>query len=173
MLNLAKKLEVLANIAIILVAILITVVLVKSYILPSSTNTVAENEVRAGTHVPLPGVDWSASSQTLLLALSQNCHFCSESAPFYQRLAHERAQRGSLRLIAVLPQPVVDGQKYLSDLGLSVDDVRQVPLSSLGVVGTPTLILVNKVGVATEVWRGKLPGDAESQVLAKLKEGLP
>jgi len=114
-------------------------------------------------------VDWSKNSQTLLLALSQNCHFCSESAPFYQRLAEERAQRGNTRLIAVLPQTVGEAQKYLSDLGISVDEVRQAPLSSLGVVGTPTLVLVNRDGIATNVWRGKLPSDIESQVLAKLR----
>jgi hypothetical protein len=36
------------------------------------------------------------------------------------------------------------------------------------VSGTPTLILVNNEGVASDVWSGKLPADTESKVLSKL-----
>jgi hypothetical protein len=49
-----------------------------------------------------------------------------------------------------------------------VDDVKQVPLNTLGVRGTPTLLLVNDAGVVTDVWTGKLQPDQEAQVLAAL-----
>jgi len=77
-------------------------------------------------------------------------------------------RKGNTRLIAVLPQSVEAGRKYLSDLGITVDDIRQAQPSSLGVQGTPTLLLVNKDGVITSSWRGKLPPERELEVIAHL-----
>jgi len=72
------------------------------------------------------------------------------------------------RLIAVFPQPVDVGKKYLNDLGVAVDDVKQAQLNSIGVQGTPTLLLINKDGVVVNAWRGKLPADKEREVIARL-----
>jgi len=69
----------------------------------------------------------------------------------------------------VFPQPVAEGQKYLSDLGVTVDEVQQARLDSIGVMATPTLILANADGAVVESWTGKLPGEKESELLAKLK----
>jgi thioredoxin-related protein len=71
-------------------------------------------------------------------------------------------------LIAVLPQPVEDGRNYLNKLGVSVDEVRQLPLDKIGVQGTPTIILVDDSGVVRNSWIGFLPPDAELSVLKAL-----
>jgi len=71
-------------------------------------------------------------------------------------------------LVAVLPQPVADGQKYLSKLGVSVDEVRQLPLDKIGVQGTPTLILLDASGIVRNSWVGFLPPEAELDVLNTL-----
>lgn len=54
-------------------------------------------------------------------------------------------------------------------IGVSIAVVMQVPPGQVNVGGTPTLILVNSNGVVTDVWAGKLPPEAESQVLSKLQ----
>jgi hypothetical protein len=169
--NLVKRTEMVANVAIILVAILLGVILVKDYLLPKRQPPMpaAPAAIAPGTKLSMPGVDWKANGKTLVLALSTGCRFCTESGPFYQRLAQERAKSQNIRLVAVFPQPVAEAQKYLSDLGVSVDEVRQAPLDSIGVMATPTLILANADGAVAESWRGKLPGEKESELLAKLK----
>jgi hypothetical protein len=68
----------------------------------------------------------------------------------------------------VLPQPTEAGRKYLSGLGITIDDVRQIPLNVVGVAGTPTLILVDKEGTVKKVWMGKLPESAQSEVISQL-----
>ncbi len=103
------------------------------------------------------------------MALSTQCHFCSESAQFYQRVAQERTRAGSLRLVAVLPQPVDESQQYLKELGVTVDDVKQLRLDSIGVNGTPTLIMANSEGIVADSWRGKLSDEKELEVIARLK----
>ena len=166
-----KRIEFAANIAIIVVAILLGVALVRNYLFrsPAQTQIPAVAGIETGTKFSLSGVDWNASKQTLVMALSTKCHFCTESAPFYQRLAQERARNLNLRLIAVFPQKSQESLEYLKGLAINVDDVRQSELASLGVSGTPTLILLNSQGVVEETWRGKLNGDREGDVLRRLQ----
>jgi len=167
-----KKTELLANIAIIIVAVLLCGVLVKRYLLTGDQSFNDRNAVlriAAGTKVSLPEVDWAKNNRTLLLVLSKDCHFCSESAPFYQRLVRDLEGKDGIRLVAVLPQDVSEGRKYLDGLGVSINEVKQSNLESLGVSGTPTLIMVNSEGAVTDSWVGKLPPDKESEVLGRLQ----
>lgn len=102
-----------------------------------------------------------------MLAVSSTCHFCSESAPFYKTLA---SNKGDTRIVAVLPQSIEEGKKYLEKLGVMVDDVKQVALDEIGVSGTPSVLLVDNSGVVKNVWFGKLPADKEQVVLDALRK---
>lgn len=166
-----KKLEVLANISVIVIAILVGTVLVKRYWLPPSTQGTAQASpsnpstkgVQTGTRITLPGIDWRKSSRTLLLVLSTNCRFCTESAPFYVKLQDQKSS--DVRIVAVLPQPIADAKTYLDKLGVRVSEVAQSDLRSVGVSGTPTVLMINKEGVVTDSWVGKLSDDAAARVI--------
>jgi len=167
--TITQRLEVLTNLAIVFAAVLLSVVLIKNYLLPYySKDGPRDFRVPAGAKVSLPGVDWSNNNQTLLLVLQKGCHFCTESAPFYQRLVRETAGRENIHLIAVLPQTFDESKKYLDDLGVTIEEVKQAQLDSIGVYGTPTLILVNNQGVVITSWVGKLSADGEAEVLRRL-----
>ena len=168
-----KKVEVLANVVVIVTSLLLCSVVAKKYLLSNnsagktasadksaSAQAPVRPKIQPGTALTLPGVDWSKSERTLVLAVSTTCHFCTESAPFYQQL--QKAKPNNLRLIAALPQPTDEGRRYLTKLDVNLSEIVQVPLASIGVSGTPTLILVNDKGVVTESWVGKLP-DVEAQ----------
>jgi thioredoxin-related protein len=166
-----KKIELAVNLAIILVAIMIGFVFVKNYLLaPQSTPESRDYRVPAGTKMSLPEVDWAQNGQTLLLVLKKGCRYCAESAPFYQRLVREMAGQNKVRLVAVLPQEVSEGKKYLSSLDVPIDEVRQAELETLNVQGTPTLILVNGKGEVMESWAGRLPAEKEMEVLRRIEE---
>ena len=117
----------------------------------------------------LPDVDWEGNGRTLLLVLHKGCRYCTASAPFYQRLVSDGAGRGSVRLIAVLPEGIEEGRDYLKGLGVSIADVRQATPTSLGLRGTPTLVLVDNRGVVTRSWAGQLDAVGERQVLSSLQ----
>jgi thioredoxin-related protein len=169
--SITRRLESLANLAIIVVAVLLCFVLIKSYLLPDHSKDAARDwRVPAGARVSLPGVDWSGNDQTLLVVLQKGCHFCSESAPFYQRLVRETAGRGNIHLVALLPQAPDESRKYLDDLGVAIEDIKQGELDSVGVRGTPTLILINNQGAVMTSWVGKLSADGEAEVLRRLRE---
>ena len=58
---------------------------------------------------------------------------------------------GDTRLVAVFPQENGEGERYLSDLGVKVDEVEQASFGDLGISGTPTLILVDGGGKVVEL----------------------
>ena len=178
-----KKIEALANLAVIITSVVVCTVLVKHFLLPSSkqaavaATTAALSEVAAssrkrsmepGTKVSLPGVDWSKSDHTLLLALSTTCHFCTESAPFYQKLQKEK--RDNVRVVALFPQPLQDSRTYLDNLGLNVDEIVQSPLNSVGASGTPTLLLIDNKGAVINSWVGKLSDGAAEEVRLRVSK---
>jgi hypothetical protein len=162
MANASRKLDVITNVAVLCAALLVAVVAVKQYIItpPSAVPT----NIKAGAKVSLRNVDWSARPKTLVLAVSDKCHFCSESAPFYQRLTRH-LRDADVRIIAVLPQPVSDGVSYLQKLQVPITDVRQISFNTIPIGGTPTILLVNAKGIVEKTWLGKLDSKGESDVL--------
>jgi thiol-disulfide isomerase/thioredoxin len=178
-----KKLEVLANVAVVITSLVLCSVLVKKYFLSaakqeisveaaqpnsSGSNASRRSSIQAGTKISLPGIDWSKSSRTVVLALSTTCHFCSESAPFYQKLQQQK--QNGVSLVAVFPQPVGDSRNYLNKLGVRATDVVQSSLASVGVSGTPTLPLVDNEGSVTTSWVGKLSESEAAKVIAQIQQ---
>jgi thioredoxin-related protein len=116
-------------------------------------------------------VDWSQSDTTLVLALRKECHFCTASAGFYQRIAQQAAGQSNIRLVAVLPDSLADAKQYLESLKLPISEIKQSNLPGIGVQGTPTLILVDNKGIVQQSWVGRLPSDRETEVLKSLHLG--
>jgi hypothetical protein len=165
--HLHKRVELVANIANILVAVSLAAVLVKRFVFtPRTENTIQSN---VGNKLSQPDIDWTKSDKNVVLMLSNTCHFCTESAPFYKRLVQEQTQHGTFRLTAVLPQPVSDGQKYLSGLGVEISEIKQLVPGAIRIQGTPTILLVNNAGVVTQEWLGKLTAEEENEVLSRLR----
>ena len=160
-----KRINLVLNLAIVLVVILIGVVFAKNYL--HLGRSVPHRDFR-GTKVNLTGVDWTHNDQTLLLVLDQKCRFCTESAPFYQRLT-QMATNSRVRLVAVLPQDVAASREYLDSLKVPIEEVRQSSLDAMRVEGTPTLILVNGKGEVMEAWAGRLSTEEENEVLKTIE----
>lgn len=166
--NLHRRVELLANLGILVIALLLGITLVNRYLRPASPGPEATQEMRVkpGTKLSLSGMDWQRSENTLLMVLSTNCHFCSESSPFYQRLAQERVGGKEVRLVAVLPQPPAESEKYLAEHGINVDEIRQSTPGAVYAKATPTLILVDRTGAVVQSWVGKLPAEKEAEVIS-------
>lgn len=164
-----RKIELAANILIIVVAVLLIGVTAQRYFLspapvPGQTTRV---QPTLGTKINLPRTDWSGKPKTLILALQSGCHFCTDSAPFYKRL-QESVRDKNVRLVAVLPGRLEESTSYLNQLGLTNLEVKQTPLDTLQTSGTPTLILVNDKGEVTHFRVGRLRSDKEIEVINQL-----
>jgi len=162
-----------ANLATVAVAILLSIVLVRTFILPRTSSPGRQPPMQQsskGTNLKgvLPGVDWAKNGRTLVLALSTQCHFCTDSLPFFQQVSKDSGCH--VKLLAVLPQNKSDSGQFLSNGGVRVDEVRQASMDSIGVRGTPTLLLVDEKGTVTDEWQGKLSHEQEEQVLSELRK---
>ena len=183
-----RKLQFLSGIATVIIAILLCVITVKLFFPTSPTvnivnmsrpNTIPGNSISPvntappqmtpiGKAMPLENIDWKNNKKTLVLYIATTCHFCNESSPFYKRLVEKYSDGKNVKLIAVLPQTVDAAKEHLKSLEVNINEVYSAPLKSIGVTATPTLLLVNESGIVTEMWRGKLTGDRETEVLNKL-----
>jgi hypothetical protein len=169
--SVTRKLEVASNLAIITLAIVISILGVKRFFFADTANARNAQRAKPGFTVSVPGIDWRRNGQSLVLAFSPSCHFCTESAPFYQRLVKETTTDPTIRLVGVFPESADDGEAYLRNLGVSFPTVIKGSFDKLGVSGTPTLLLVNQDGVVSHVWIGKLNPDKEREVLQQIKPG--
>lgn len=161
----AKRLEIATNLAILCAFLLVGTLAIQRLREPSHS---APRQPTVGERVSLKGVDWSKSGKNLILALSTQCHFCSESAGFYRRLVPSALGSG-VQVIAVLPQSVSDSSSYLQKLNVKVPEILQSPLDSVDVTGTPTLLVVDRQGRIQNAWVGKLEPEREEQVVASFR----
>ncbi len=162
-----KRIEVVAYCATIVLSVIAGTVLIKEYLLPHPPKR-TESRITAGTKM-LVDYDWGKSNKTLLLVLSETCHFCNESAPFYQKLTSQFSDPEKLRFVAVFPQEVSSATKHLDELGVRVTEIRQAVPSAFGASGTPTLILISNDGTVVDSWVGKLSPEEESRVIEKVR----
>jgi hypothetical protein len=163
------KLEGIANVAVILVALAVGCVVLGRYVAAYR----APRPVGTGDRLAqIPGLDWKQHRHTLVLVLNTGCHFCQESIPFYQKLAQAQdPDANGVQLLAVFPNQADAVRQFTAHEGLSIRTVPEVPLQNLGVNATPTLILVNNEGRVERSWVGILTPRQENDLL-KLAAGL-
>jgi thioredoxin-related protein len=158
------KIEVVANIVVILLAVVIGSVYLKDRFSPPRTQS---NEVKAGDRLPrLDGWDWGAHDRSLVLVLKKGCHFCEDSAPFYQRLATKQQEDlSNTAIVAVFPDAADSVKEVVQSEGLGIHALSGVPLERLKVSGTPSLLLVDRGGTVLNAWVGMLSPRQEVEVM--------
>jgi hypothetical protein len=140
---------------------------IQHFFLSRPSDFAQDNILKRGATIELKGIDWSRSRTNLVMALSVGCHYCEESTTFYKKLIASNDAK-VFTPIALFPQPVSEAAAYLKIHGISIADVRQADFAKLGVIGTPTLIVVDYRGRIQSTWKGKVPQDQEEKVFAAL-----
>jgi thioredoxin-related protein len=158
-----KKLEMFANVAIIVVALMIVGVFGYNFL----SQPPSPKKIQIGTKINIPETVLE-KNQTFLVVLQKDCRFCSESASFYQKLSEATKNKQNTDLIAALPSEIDVSKQYLQSLNVKIEKVIKVSLENLQVQGTPTLILLDLEGKVIESWIGKLPTEIENEVLKKI-----
>jgi hypothetical protein len=166
-----NRLEKVTNLAIVLACIVLIGTLARNFYLSTKPDPRTLPQIPKGAVVKLPGDAPSGQQPTLVLALSKNCRFCQESVGFYQKLtALKNSSPQGLRMVAVLPESKEEAEGYLKDQRIGVDAVVSMPVSKIGVRGTPTLLLLDEQQQLQEMWVGKLNEAQEAEVMARLKK---
>jgi hypothetical protein len=86
--------------------------------------------------------------------------------PFYRKLADlSKARKLNARLVMALPDSAEIAKQMLRDANVSIQPLAGVPLSTLEVGGTPTLILVDSAGKVDEAWVGEQDQIGQASIL--------
>jgi peroxiredoxin len=164
-----ERLEVAANILVIIVACIIGSYFLKERFAPPKP---LASSLKAGDHLAgLSAYDWKAHDRTLVLALRKGCHFCEDSMPFYRKLANlEELNRIDAHVVAVFPDDAPTVQQLVQKEQLPVQALPAVALDQMKVQGTPTLILVDQQGRVSKVWEGQLAAPGEEEVISAISK---
>ena len=158
------RIEVATNIIVIVFAVVVGSVFLKDRF---SSGAPESDAVKAGDKLAnLDSWDWGAHDRTLILGLRKGCHFCEDSAPFYQRLIAQQQPGGaSPPIVAVFPDTADTVKEVVQSEGLEVHAIAGVPLERLKISGTPTLLLVDRSGIVLNAWTGMLTPRQELEVI--------
>ena len=154
------------NITILVVAIVLGALLVKKFFFQPAQRS--DYQLAPDARLSINGINWADTDRTVLLALGKECRYCSESAKFYRRLADGVTSRANTRLIAVFSEKESEAEAYLKQLEVPIREVLYVSLTSLGIKNVPTLAILDRNGVVTDMWVGKLSPLKESDLMSKL-----
>lgn len=156
-----------ADIAVIAAALTFIGVTARSYFgsgRPASAAGPARELV--GKHLSVNGLDAHATDRTVLLVLAARCPYCSDSADFYRRLSESRKREG-FSLVAAF-QDRAEGDAFLKEHRIEVDRLITASALSVGVPGTPTLLVFDRSSRVRGVWYGRLNPDGEAKLLETL-----
>lgn len=165
------RLEAMANMVVIAIALAVGYALLRGNVVSSA----APRGVVVGDYLPaVTGIDWGSHGRTLVLALNSSCHYCRESAPFYQKLAQARVTGADrdLDMIALFQNDSLAVRTFNTQLGLSIRSFSDVALEKLNIVATPTLLLVDRKGRVERAWVGVLTPRHELDVLELATAGI-
>ncbi len=163
-----KRLDLIANVAVIVTSVVLLVFLGNSWYGShyGPQSRLGRTRAIVGSTVKLTGVDFTRNGKTLLIAISSTCHFCQESQPFYRKLAS--APSSTVNLIAVLPMPQGDAENYVHSTISPSLRVVSASLDTMDVDSTPTLLLVDGQGKVEKAWVGMLDDSGQKQVQSQL-----
>lgn len=169
----ARKLEMLANVAIIVVAVLFSATIIKDRYLRNTPQAIGPSALTVsalqGTHLNVSGVKWDQAEKTVVLALSTQCHFCQESLPFYRDLTASKAVTSNrVAVVAIFPQQLPEAQAFINAGKIQPSTVLSMPLQTIGTSSTPTLLLVNHSGIVERLWVGVLSSSQRNDLLSEL-----
>lgn len=164
-----RKLETATNVAVLVTALLVATYFVGLFIGPFGSSEPTDG-ASPGMRLALPeAFDFTAHDRTLILAIQEDCSYCEASMPFYKNIvAKVSGGCAEYGVVAVLPNPPAAADALLRNYELGIPRVANYSLVSLGVAGTPTLVLVDGAGTVLDVWVGQLSHDEEQEVLASI-----
>lgn len=164
-------LEVATNIAVLLAAMAVLAALSWGYFSARNPPTLHGGLKRGEVVVGGPQIDFARSQQTLLIAMSTKCNYCTEGIPFYNQLARkEREMSKPTRMVAIFPDGDETVNNYAQQNGMEVATIVGVDFEKLKVSATPTMILVDEKGEILDFWIGKLPEDVQQEVVNSISQ---
>jgi hypothetical protein len=124
--------------------------------------------IKVGLLMSIPGESMVSRHRDLIIFGSDSCRFSRESIEFDRKLLLTAA---SLGLPVHIISPTSSAARwYSSQLSLPSSSILVHGLGSLGITGTPTVVLRDESGIVQGLWEGLLPLNEQHAVLLRVAE---
>ena len=159
-----SRLEKITEIALLVAIVIVVATYAKIWLAPKPGPSALPEEYKVGDTVKS---DLKPSANGgLILYVSQNCHFCTASMPFYQELVKKMAP-GQGHLLIVSRDSREDLNKYLQSHEIVFSNTRSVSEEpDVKMMRTPAIYQVDSRGVIVNLWLGQL-SEANRAVVLK------
>jgi rhodanese-related sulfurtransferase len=124
--------------------------------------------LRQGDVLRLPGIEWSAS-RNVVLVLSSTCPASIANLPFYRRLISEAHPGMGLFVVTLEPTDVV--AEWLKRGGINLPNIHHVDdPSSFGLTLTPMVVLTDGDGRVTDLMITRLDERDQERTLTRIRD---
>lgn len=125
--------------------------------------------LRVNAHFGLQGIKWNTTQRTIVLFMNTACDACEQSSDLYRTLSEHIRQRHDIRLVVISAEDSLPVSKWLIRHKIRPQYVAQASSpSSLGLLVTPTLLLVDNNGDVSDMLVTRLSHDEETQLWSRL-----
>lgn len=169
--NIRRGLEIATSLVFLILSGALLAILVWNHYHRGSTAHLRPGLRRYATLPQVKGIDFTTSAYTVIVALNTNCDSCALGQAFRTRLKELEHDKG-IRSITIFPNPASDVNRYVRRTKLELAAVPDVDLDDINLAGTPTLVLVDRVGVIRDFWIGKLSSNDEAEIINNLQSLL-
>ena len=175
--SLRSKIELILNVVTVAAIVVVAGVTVNRYLTPRHVHAHVDwrGEALVGTRMTVPNVERGLHRKTLVLFLQKDCSACKVAAPLYRQLIAEASKRG-VKSVAILPDSLEEGIRYLHSHDLRADQVQSENLSRYRISSIPTALVLDGEGVVRGAWSGAAPdreNETRTRVVALLEAKGP
>jgi hypothetical protein len=172
-----SNLEKLTHTALILVSATALIVLVHHEFFSSAPSSTADPAAKlVGRRLDFSGfVAPSGAGVALVVVAKSDCVFCVASLPLYREVDRLRGTTpGRLSLYFATPEPEERFRRFIEKADIAADKITSVKaadLARMGIIGTPTVLVVDSSGRIRKAYSGKMGNEEESELLETAKNG--
>lgn len=131
-----------------------------------------KHETNIGRKFPMDEGEVWVSDLNVVLALRWDCPYCKASLPLYRRILDLAGKSGSRITVQVVTrEDPVRLREFLKAEGLNIESISRKSLADLGVMGTPTILLVDSSGTIQDELIGLLPAERADALIRNLANG--
>lgn len=128
--------------------------------------------VRTGMRLALPEVRWPAARDTVVLFVSPSCWACVASIDLFVDLSRRVFANPHVRLVALGQEPKPTTGLWLEGHQIGVDQVLHLDdPGSLGLYGTPTILVLDGEGVVEVALSGLLQPSQIERIYQHIDDG--
>jgi len=171
--RLNSPLETATNVAVLLAAMAVVTALAWGYFVQKRIASLESGLQKGDTLPNVPGIDSTKLPQTLLIAMSAECGFCTESIPFYNKLAElDRVHRRTTQIVALFPENDGKVGEYArhNKMDRDITYVAGANFQAFRINSTPTVILLDDRWQIVDFWVGALRAEEQNQVIQAIEQ---